>query len=61
MFTDFVSQLLTIDPDGRPTAEEALKHPWMQYAATLTEAELEEISARIVASVTKQTGATLRG
>lgn len=41
MFTDFVGQLLTIDPDGRPTAEEALNHPWMQYAATLTEEDIK--------------------
>ncbi len=37
LFTDFVRGLLTIDPDGRPSAQEALQHPWMQYAATLTE------------------------
>lgn len=37
MFADFVRLLLTIDPDGRPTANEALKHPWMLYAASLTE------------------------
>lgn len=41
MFTDFVSRLLTIDPDGRPTAEEALKHPWMLYAASLTEEQIK--------------------
>jgi dual specificity tyrosine-phosphorylation-regulated kinase 2/3/4 len=41
MFTDFVSKLLTIDPDARPTADEALKHPWMKYAATLTEEEIK--------------------
>ena len=41
MFTDFVSRLLTIDPDGRPSAAEALKHPWMKYAATLTEEEIK--------------------
>lgn len=41
MFTDFVTKLLTIDPYGRPTAEEALNHPWMQYAASLTEEEIK--------------------
>jgi serine/threonine protein kinase len=41
MFTDFVSKLLTIDPDARPTADEALKHPWMNYAATLTEEQIK--------------------
>lgn len=41
IFTDFVRSLLTIDPDGRPTATEALEHPWMQYAATLTEDDIK--------------------
>eukprot|EP00980_Cylindrotheca_fusiformis_P031716 scaffold26851_cov186-Cylindrotheca_fusiformis.AAC.1 len=41
MFTDFVSKLLTIDPEARPTADEALKHPWMTYAASLTEEEIK--------------------
>lgn len=41
MMTDFVSKLLTIDPDARPTAEEALQHPWMHYAATLTEEQIK--------------------
>jgi serine/threonine protein kinase len=37
LFVDFVKNLLTIDPDSRPSASDALKHPWMEYAATLTE------------------------
>ncbi|GAX26362.1 hypothetical protein FisN_16Lh206 [Fistulifera solaris] len=41
IFVDFVRSLLTIDPEKRPTAEEALKHPWMEYAATLTEADVK--------------------
>lgn len=41
MFTDFVAKLLTIDPDGRPTADEALRHPWMLYAASLTEDQIK--------------------
>ena len=41
MFTDFVSKLLTIDPDGRPTAAEALNHPWMQYAASLEDEDIK--------------------
>ena len=28
-FSNFAETLLTIDPDGRPTAAEALQHPWM--------------------------------
>eukprot|EP00301_Raphidiophrys_heterophryoidea_P028079 c9967_g1_i1.p1 GENE.c9967_g1_i1~~c9967_g1_i1.p1 ORF type:complete len:537 (-),score=136.95 c9967_g1_i1:162-1772(-) len=33
-FVEFVKTLLTIDPDNRPTAAEALKHPWLnkQYS-----------------------------
>jgi serine/threonine protein kinase len=29
-FLDFVSALLSLDPDRRPTAAQALKHPWLQ-------------------------------
>lgn len=29
---DFVRSCLTIDPDARPTADEALKHPWLASA-----------------------------
>jgi serine/threonine protein kinase len=41
MFTDFLSRLLTIDPDARPNAEEALKHPWMLYAASMSEEQIK--------------------
>ena len=41
VFVDFVGTLLTIDPGKRPSAEEALKHPWMEYAATLTEEDIK--------------------
>lgn len=41
MFTDFVAKLLTIDPDNRPTAEEALRHPYMLYAASLTDDQIK--------------------
>jgi len=30
MFLDFVGSLLTLHPTHRPTAEEALKHPWLR-------------------------------
>jgi dual specificity tyrosine-phosphorylation-regulated kinase 2/3/4 len=40
LFVDFVRNVLTIDPEVRPTADAALRHPWMQYAATLTEDEI---------------------
>jgi serine/threonine protein kinase len=37
LFVDFVRKLLTIDPDVRPTARQALQHPWMRFAETVTE------------------------
>ncbi|PWA51106.1 dual specificity tyrosine-phosphorylation-regulated kinase 3 [Artemisia annua] len=30
-FIDFVSHLLEINPKKRPSATEALKHPWLSY------------------------------
>ncbi|PIN25544.1 Dual-specificity tyrosine-phosphorylation regulated kinase [Handroanthus impetiginosus] len=30
-FIDFVAHLLEVNPKKRPTASEALKHPWLQY------------------------------
>jgi len=30
-FTDFVAHLLEINPKKRPSAAEALKHPWLSY------------------------------
>jgi len=27
---DFITKLLTYDPEKRPTAQEALSHPWIQ-------------------------------
>ncbi|GKZ00473.1 hypothetical protein MPSEU_000999800 [Mayamaea pseudoterrestris] len=41
LFCDFVRKLLTIAPDARLTASEALQHPWMQYASTLTEDDVK--------------------
>ena len=41
MFVDFVRKSLSIDPDSRPSAAEALKHPWMVYAASLTEEDIK--------------------
>eukprot|EP00741_Cyanophora_paradoxa_P005604 tig00000912_g5432.t1 len=32
-FIDFIRQLLQIDPDLRPTAEEAMRHPWLSTVA----------------------------
>jgi serine/threonine protein kinase len=30
-FLDFLSYLLTPDPTQRPSAEEALQHPWLRH------------------------------
>ena len=30
-FLDFLAYLLTPDPGQRPSAEEALRHPWLAY------------------------------
>lgn len=40
LFVDFCRQLLILDPEIRPTAAQALRHPWMLYAETLTEEEI---------------------
>lgn len=40
LFVDFVSKLLTIDPDGRPSAAEALNHPWITSSLDLSEDEI---------------------
>jgi serine/threonine protein kinase len=41
MFVDLIRKLLTIDPEARPTAAEALQHPMMQYASTLKEENIK--------------------
>jgi serine/threonine protein kinase len=40
LFIDFVRKLLTIDPDKRPTAAEALEHPWIKSSLDLTEEDI---------------------
>ena len=40
LFVDFVSKLLTIDPDVRLSAAEALKHPWITSSLDLTEDDI---------------------
>lgn len=41
LFCDLIRKLLTIDPEIRLTATEALNHPAMLYAATLSEADVK--------------------
>ena len=41
LFTDFVTKLLTIDPDKRPSADEALEHPWILSGYNLSEDDLK--------------------
>jgi len=41
LFVDFVQKLLTVDPDRRPTAAEALEHPWILSGYNLSEEELK--------------------
>ena len=36
-FCVFVEALLALDPDARPTAAQALQHPWLQHAYPLDE------------------------
>jgi dual specificity tyrosine-phosphorylation-regulated kinase 2/3/4 len=45
LFVDFCMSLLTIDPDLRPTAAEALKHPWIVAGESLTEDDIKYPSA----------------
>ena len=40
LFVNFVSKLLTIDPDRRPSAAEALNHPWIESSLDLTEDDI---------------------
>ena len=40
LFIDFVSKMLTIDPDLRPSAEDALQHPWILSSLDLTEDDI---------------------
>ena len=35
LFVDFIRSLLDTDPSKRPTAEQALKHPWLKDADTV--------------------------
>ena len=41
LFIDFVSSLLTVDPDARPSAAEALNHPWITSSLDLTEDDIK--------------------
>lgn len=41
LFVDFVRGMLTIDPDSRLSADEALQHPWIVSGASLTEEDIK--------------------
>mmetsp|Transcript_14786 Transcript_14786/g.19763 ORF Transcript_14786/g.19763 Transcript_14786/m.19763 type:complete len:300 (-) Transcript_14786:226-1125(-) len=41
LFVDFLRSLLSIDPDSRPSAAEALKHPWILSGMDLTERDIK--------------------
>jgi dual specificity tyrosine-phosphorylation-regulated kinase 2/3/4 len=41
LFIDFVGKLLTTDPERRPTADEALGHPWILSGYNLAEDDLK--------------------
>jgi calcium-dependent protein kinase len=38
---DFITQLLTLDQNKRPSAAQALTHPWITEATKLTTANLQ--------------------
>ena len=40
LFIDFISKMLTIDPDLRPSAADALQHPWIMSSLDLTEEDI---------------------
>jgi serine/threonine protein kinase len=42
LFVDFMKQMLSLDPEERPSAREALNHPWIQqWGAGLNEKDLK--------------------
>jgi len=47
LFIDFVSSLLTVDPDARPSAAEALNHPWITSSLDLIEDDIKYGPERI--------------
>jgi serine/threonine protein kinase len=43
LFVNFITQLLQVDPKKRPTAAEALQHPWLA-----TDLEMEEYNMELL-------------
>lgn len=41
LFVDFCSKLLAVDPDSRPSAADALKHPWIVAGESITEEDIK--------------------
>jgi len=44
MFVDFVQKTLSIDPAKRPSASQALQHPWIKWGASLSEDDIKYLS-----------------
>jgi calcium-dependent protein kinase len=44
---DFITQLLTKDPDQRPSAAQSLNHPWIQEA---TQQQMEKLDSNAAVS-----------
>ena len=46
---DLIEKLLTLDPDKRPTAADALQHPWLRSAAPRRSVSLAGAQANLAA------------
>jgi len=50
LFLDFLAQLLRVRPLDRPTASEALKHPWLagvsdEFSSAIFRADVQQSSS----------------
>jgi hypothetical protein len=54
-------QTIPVEVQLPPAALESYRQMERDYFLTLTDAEIEAVAAKVVAEVTKKTGATLRG
>lgn len=44
---EFISTLVQVDPTKRPTADEALKHPWLSLTETAADSEHHDLSTHV--------------